>query len=274
MRNLLASVLLVSFVGLSIAERAEAQAVHRSSKPDETPFVFAGIKYGASIDEAIKLFGRPARSEAVVASERLYWSNDQLAVTFNRKTQRISGFQISGSAGVDAVRRANDEPLLWLFTATQEELIQSLGKPSNIWYENRRMSWDVEVDRKIQASIFFECLDGPSRRCSEMRVYWTGTAIWDPDDGVDALGIRVSPICAFTTNGTRIMAKQLPTGIVASNDKWEMELYENAESGSWTLIGKSTAARPPPGGKYCLLAQGSEMRSYVGTKWYEAFFKR
>jgi len=273
MKKLLAGVLLVSLAGLAMPRYADAQSAHRSTKPDETPFVFAGIKYGASIEEAVKRFGQPIRSEAVVAAERLHWASDQLAVSFNKKTQRISGFRVTGPAGVEAVRRVDDEPLLWLFTATQEELIQQLGKPTKIWYDNRRMSWDVEVDPKVQASIFFECLNGPSRPCSELSVHWSGSAIWDPDDGVDALGLRLSPICAFTTNATKIVAQQLPTGITASNDKWEMELYENAESGSWTLIGKSTATRAPPGGRYCSLAQG-RARSYVDTKWYGAWFKR
>lgn len=274
MKNLLARVLLLSLVALAMPEGADAQTAHRSTRPDETPFVFAGIKYGASIDEATKRFGRPARSESVAASEKLYWASDQFAVSFNKKTQRINGFTISGPAGVEAVRRVADEPLLWFLTGTQQELIQLLGKPTRIWYENRRMSWDVEVDPKVQASIFFECLDGASRPCSELSVHWSGTAIWDPDDGVDALGLRLAPICAFTTNGTKIIARQLPTGVTASNDKWEMELYENAESGSWTLIGKSTATRVPPGGRYCMLARGDRARSYVDTKWYGALFKR
>lgn len=274
MKNLLVVVLLPFVAALAMPASAVAQSVQRSTKPDETPFVFAGIKYSAPIDEALRRFGRPTRSESVVASDKLYWANDQLVVSFNKKTRRISGFTIRGPAGVDAVRRANDEPLLWLFTATQDELIKTLGKPGKIWYDNRRMSWDVEVDSKIQASIFFECLDGPSRPCSEMSVHWSGTAIWDPDDGVDALGVRVAPICAFTTNGTKIMARQLPTGITASNGQWEMELYENSETGSWTLIGKSTATRAPAGGRYCFLAQGSVARSYLDAKWYQAWFKR
>lgn len=272
--NLLAHALLLCAVALAIPQDAAAQAPHRSTKPDETPFVFAGIKYGTSIDEALKRLGRPARSESIAASEKLYWANDQLAVTFNKKTRRINAFTIRGPAGVEAVRRVHDEPLLWFLTATQEEVIQLLGKPTRIWYDNRRMSWDVEVDEKIQASIFFECLEGRSRPCSELSVHWSGRAIWDPDDGVDALGIRLTPICAFTTNGTKIIARQLPTGITASNDKWEMEVYENAESGSWTLIGKSTGTEVPPGGRYCMLAQGDRARGYRDSKWYAALFKR
>lgn len=274
MKQMLAG-LLVSLVAITTPEGAAAQPLPTSVvAPDDMPFVFAGIRYGAAIEEAVKRFGKPARSESVGASEKVFWANDQLEVSFNKETRLINSFTITGPLGESAVRRIDNEPLLWLLTLSQNELVRQLGKPAKLFDENRRMSWDHEVNPKIGASIFFECLNGSAKPCTQMSVYWTGTAIWDPNDGVDALGLRTNPICARTANATKILAQRLPTGVTASTEQWELELYENSQTGGWTLIGKSKADRAPSGGRYCSLANGDRARSYADSNWYRVYFKR
>ncbi len=274
MHKTLAGLMAAAVIAIAPQGRVTAQDLKVGAAPNDLPFVFAGIRYGASIEDAMKRFGQPTRIESVGASEKLFWANDQLEVSFNKKTRLISSFTVNGPLGVSAVKRVDNEPLLWLLTLSQHELTRQLGKPAKIWYEDRRMSWNYEIDSKISAAVFFECLNGSAKPCSQLSVYWTGTAIWDPDDGVDASGLRVNPICARTTSATKILAKQLPTGVTASTENWEMELYENSENGSWTLIGKSKAERAPTSGRYCSLAKGDQARSYADSKWYRAYFKR
>lgn len=112
------------------------------------PFVFAGIRYGVLIDDALKRFGQPARSEDFVASEKFFWANGQLEMSFRKETRLINGFTVTGSDGVSAVRRVDNEPLLWLLTPSQLEVIRQLGEATEIWYDNCRMSWDYEINPK------------------------------------------------------------------------------------------------------------------------------
>lgn len=274
MNKTLASILAAALITVATPNRVAAQLTKDGAVPNDVPFVFAGIRYGASIDDALARFGQPIRGESVGASEKRFWANDQLEVSFNNKTRLISSFTVTGPLGVNAVKRVGNNPLLGLMALSQNELIGQLGKPAKIWYENRRMSWDYEIDTRISASIFFECLNGSAKPCTQLSVYWSGMAISDPDDGVNTLGIRVNPICGHTTNSLKILLKQLPTGVTASTEEWELELYESSENGGWTLIGKSKAERAPSGGRYCRLAKGDRARGYADLKWYQAYFKR
>lgn len=274
MNKTLASILLMALVATGNPEGAAAEPPNGGAAPDDMPFVFAGIRYGAAIEEAVKRFGKPTRSESVGASEKLFWANDQLEIAFRKTTRLISSITVTGPSGVSAVRLVDNEPILWLLALSQNELIRQLGKPAKIFDQNRRVSWDYEINPKVGASIFFECLNGSAKPCTQMTIQWSGRAIWDPDDGVDALGLRVSPICARTTNAIRILGEKVPTGVTASSEKWELELYENSTSGGWSLIGKSKAEQAPPGGRYCTLASGDRAQSYAETRWYRSYFAR
>jgi len=89
----------------------------------------------------------------------------------------------------------------------------------------------------------------------------------------DANGLYKEPVCDF---GFRVksalinIAKQTPTGIKASNDKWEMEIYNNPETNSWTLVGKSKAP-DASANKLCRLAS-AQQSPYAIEKWYAMDF--
>ncbi len=257
----------------AVPHGSAAQPGQDAEAPDYLPYAFAGIRYGARIEEAIKRFGPPLRSESVAASEQLSWADGQLIISFNKKTRRINSFATNGPLGVSAVEQAQAEPLLSLLTLGKAELARQLGSPTQSSHDQRRMSWDYAINPKIKATLAFHCPNNPEQPCTELDLHWTGTAIWDPDDGVDTQGLRTHPICAWTTNAVKILAKRLPTGIRASTEQWDLEVYENTETGGWTLIGKSKATQAPEGGRYCTLASGDQPRGYVGTPWHKAYFK-
>jgi len=273
MNKTLAASLLAALAALATPGHVAAQLTKDAAGSDDVPFVFAGIRYGASIDDALKRFGQPARSEDFGASEKYFWAKGQLEVSFNKKTRLINGFTVTGSEGVSAVRRVDNEPLLRLLSPSQREVIRQLGEPTKIWYDNRRMSWDYEINRRVSASVFFECLHGDTKPCTQLSVHWSGTAIWDPNDGVDALGLRTSPICDYSfriIKSLSIMLEQEPTGIKASNDKWDMEVYVS-QTGNWALVGKSKD--PNANSRHlCQLAKGQSTTPYVQQVWYQSYF--
>ena len=86
----------------------------------------------------------------------------------------------------------------------------------------------------------------------------------------DAIGLYKEPVCDV---GYRIksllttIAKQPSTGIKASNEQWEMEIFANAETQSWTLVGKSLAPEHAHSAKLCRLASALGT-TYAGEKWY------
>ena len=92
----------------------------------------------------------------------------------------------------------------------------------------------------------------------------------------DAIGLYKEPVCDV---GYRIksllttIAKQPSTGIKASNEQWEMEIFANAETQSWTLVGKSLAPEHAHSAKLCRLASALGT-TYAGEKWYLLYFKK
>lgn len=69
------------------------------------------------------------------------------------------------------------------------------------------------------------------------------------------------------------ISQQLPTGIVASNQDWDMEIYQNKIRGDWALVGKSKAPDANPR-KLCILVRGSNTPPYSTQKWYTANFEK
>lgn len=278
MKSKLALLMTALLVANATPEDAVAQRLEGAAVPKGTPFTFADFRYGASIDEAVKRFGNPARSDSVNEIEEFFWANDQLKVSFQKRSRLISSFTVAGPIGVNAVRRVHDEPLLRLLTASQDEVVRQLGKPDNVWYENRRMSWDFKISRWVDASLFFECLNGPTKPCAQLSVYWSGTAIQDPNDDDRALGldgILKNPTCDYAFRigkALEVMKGELPTGIKASTDQWDMEIYANSKGGSWTLVGKSK----DPGARsthVCRLARSTNA-PYNNEKWFRTYFKQ
>ena len=92
----------------------------------------------------------------------------------------------------------------------------------------------------------------------------------------DAIGLYKEPVCEV---GYRVkslltnIAKQPSTGIKASNEQWEMEIFANPEPQSWTLVGKSLAPEHAHSAKLCRLASALGT-SYAGEKWYLLYFKK
>lgn len=91
----------------------------------------------------------------------------------------------------------------------------------------------------------------------------------------DAEGFLKKPVCGFHKSIIKTLAvfsKETPTGIKASNNKWDMEIYTNTETGTWTLVGKSK----DPGAKkfqLCHIALGVSSQPYTQQKWYDLYFK-
>lgn len=91
----------------------------------------------------------------------------------------------------------------------------------------------------------------------------------------DANGLYREPVCDFAFRVKSALAnfsKQVPTGLTAANEKWEMEIYSNAETQSWTLVGKSKTSNASEN-KLCRLAGGPGTRPYSGEGWFAAYFR-
>lgn len=258
-------------IGIWFATPANAQDAPPRKPIDSPPYVFAGIRYGAPSAEAIQVFGQPEAIDKATASHTMSWAGGKFKVSYYENTGLINGFTVVGRDGALWVLDKAQEPMLRLLAWTKEKAISTMGPPAKIWYKDTRLMWNYEVDRRTSGSIFLECTAGAQQPCDEMKVHWTGTALWDPNDGVDELGLRTSPICSPTDAAKRIIGKRLPTGRTASNDRWRMEIYENAQTGSWSLEGASRA-KASDTRERCTLAMGSERGGYVDTKWYRAYF--
>ena len=94
----------------------------------------------------------------------------------------------------------------------------------------------------------------------------------EPEYGAD--GMYRQPICDYSfriTKSLAIMLEEVATGIKASNEKWDMEIYANAKTGTWTLIGKSRdpTARST---QLCTLAS-SIARPYNNEVWFVTHFR-
>lgn len=85
-------------------------------------------------------------------------------------------------------------------------------------------------------------------------------------------GLYKEPICDYefrVKKSLTIMGEKFPTGLKASTDKWDMEIYA-AKDGAWTLVGKSKdpSARST---HICKLASSID-RPYDKEKWYVSYF--
>lgn len=89
----------------------------------------------------------------------------------------------------------------------------------------------------------------------------------------DAIGLYKEPICDF---GFRVksalinIAKQNPTGVKATSTQWEMEVFNNPDSKSWTLVGKSRASNASPN-KLCRLSS-AQQSPYEEQPWFKEYF--
>ncbi len=64
----------------------------------------------------------------------------------------------------------------------------------------------------------------------------------------------------------------MPSGIKASSDKWDMEIYTNAKTGRWKLMGISKDPKLAPADEICQLAWGGT--PYTQTSWYQQIFTK
>lgn len=90
-----------------------------------------------------------------------------------------------------------------------------------------------------------------------------------------ASGLFKEPDCrmGYSIKGDLKMLKQDPTGHKASNSKWDMEIYSNAQTNGWTLVGKSKAPEAASSSKLCRLASGRQT-PYEKEKWYAQDFAK
>lgn len=244
---------------------------------EKPPYVFAGLRYGAPYQDAIRLFGKPERIESSGASTELFWSSGKFEVSYRKDTGFINSFTIVGQEGVAFVRsHAPKEGTLKLLDLPAAKVADVMGKPTKIWYHDTRMDWRYEIDQHRQGSIFLECTRGKAQTCDQMTVHWSGRITWDPNDGVDSWGLRMSPICG-TANAYRNANTR--RGFVLSSEKaqtpvWELELFTNAATRNWVLAGKyrdtSVWTATPSSRELCELAQGEG--DYRTQKWYGAYF--
>lgn len=92
---------------------------------------------------------------------------------------------------------------------------------------------------------------------------------------LDAEGFYKEPVCghhALIKQSLSIMVGEEPTGIKASNAKWDMEIYLNKKDGSWTLLGKSKDGSVPSY-KVCSLASSLDS-PFDQQKWYTTYFSK
>ncbi len=244
---------------------------------DKPPYVFAGLRYGASYQDAVRFFGKPERIESSGASSKLFWVNGKFEVSHNKDTGFINSFTVVGQEGVAFVRSSvPKEHMLKLLDLPKAKVADVMGKPTKIWYHDTLMDWEYAIDLHTQGSIFLECTRGTENTCDQMTVHWSGRTTWDPNDGVDSWGFRISPICG-TANAYRNANTR--RGFILSSKKaqtpaWELELFTNASSRTWVLAGKyrdtSVWTATPSSWELCELAQGDG--DYREQKWFKAYF--
>ena len=93
--------------------------------------------------------------------------------------------------------------------------------------------------------------------------------------GLDHDGFRNDMTCdtlEVVTGSVVRVDKQKSTGKRASNDRWDMEIYED-DAGDWTLMGVNKR----PKDKYeqaCVLMSGSARRPYRSQAFYIKFFSK
>lgn len=97
-------------------------------------------------------------------------------------------------------------------------------------------------------------------------------ALVNPAHSAPTEEIRDKPTCDldFLVIDTLKDSSFLPTGIKASSDKWEMEIYTNSKTGRWRLMGVSKDPKIAPPDEVCQLAWGGT--PYTQTSWYQQNF--
>ncbi len=87
-------------------------------------------------------------------------------------------------------------------------------------------------------------------------------------------GLYKEPTCDYDfriKKSLTILGEKHPTGIKASTDKWDMEIYA-AKDGAWTLVGKSKDPSAPSN-QLCRLASSID-KPYDKEKWYVSYFPK
>lgn len=90
----------------------------------------------------------------------------------------------------------------------------------------------------------------------------------------DNLGLLTNPTCDLGRDfksALKAFRKEIPHGEKTLTEKWELEIYKNAEAQTWTLMGKSLD-KSHPSYFLCRLAQGQG--DYTEQKWYQEFFAK
>lgn len=93
-----------------------------------------------------------------------------------------------------------------------------------------------------------------------------------PVHDAEAQEIRADVICDldFLVIATMKDSSYFPSGIRASSDKWEMEIYINPNTDQWILTGVSKHPEIAPSDEICQLSFGKA--PYVNNKWYAEHF--
>lgn len=86
--------------------------------------------------------------------------------------------------------------------------------------------------------------------------------------------IREKPTCGidFVMLDTLKDYSYFPTGVKGSNDKFDMEIYENPNTGRWKLIGISKDDKIARKGDVCQLTWGARENAYTNTSWFKENF--
>ena len=100
------------------------------------------------------------------------------------------------------------------------------------------------------------------------------TAFASHASDVDENGFKVKIRCDTAEVMTKAAAikGETPTGIKASNNTYNMEIYANKDTGSWKLMG----INKNPATKFdhtCILQHGNSNFPYTSEKFYAVFFK-
>lgn len=84
--------------------------------------------------------------------------------------------------------------------------------------------------------------------------------------------IKDNPLCDLNFLVTETLKDKsfLPSGIKASSAKWNLEIFTNAKTGTWVLLGQSKDPKVALPDELCQLAFG--IKPYTQTSWYQQNF--
>ncbi len=89
-------------------------------------------------------------------------------------------------------------------------------------------------------------------------------------------GLYAEPVCDYEfriKKQRETMLGEVPTGITASSSKWEMEIYANSKTGTWTLVGKSKDPSARLKTTWCRLSSGIDT-PHQQEKWFQSYFRK